>query len=185
MVPQLFASWPAIHDITFQDLVFEHSRMQAIRFYNAKRVTIRASLFRGAQLCSTLSYPMDCSPPDSSVHGIFQARVLEWGAIAFSILKDVGSILGSGRSPGGGHGNPLQYSCLENPMDQGAWWAAVYGVAQSRTRLSDWPSPFPFHASEMFLPGESQGQRSLVGCRLWGHTESDTTEVTQQQQQQL
>ena len=40
-----------------------------------------------------------------------------------------------GRSPGGGHGNPLQYSCPENPMDRGAWWAAVNGVVQSRTRL--------------------------------------------------
>ena len=39
------------------------------------------------------------------------------------------------RFPGGGHGNPLQYSCLENPRDGGAWWAAVYGVTQSRTRL--------------------------------------------------
>ena len=46
---------------------------------------------------------------------------------------NVGSIPGSGRSPGGGNGSPLQYSCLENPMDGGAWWAAVYGVAQSRT----------------------------------------------------
>ena len=46
-VPHLFTSWPAIHDVTFQDLVFEHSRMQSIRFYNARRVTIRASLFRG------------------------------------------------------------------------------------------------------------------------------------------
>ena len=42
---------------------------------------------------------------------------------------DVGSIPGSGRSPEGGHGNPLQYSCLENPMDRGAWWAAVYKVS--------------------------------------------------------
>ena len=41
----------------------------------------------------------------------------------------VGSISGSGRSPGGRHGNPLQYSCLENPMDRGAWWAAVHGVS--------------------------------------------------------
>ena len=49
----------------------------------------------------------------------------------------VGSIPRSGRSPGGGHGNPLQYSCLENPMDKGAWWAAVLGVAKSQTRLSD------------------------------------------------
>ena len=40
-----------------------------------------------------------------------------------------------GRSPGGGHGNPLQYSCLENPMDRGAWWATVHGVAKIRTRL--------------------------------------------------
>ena len=50
---------------------------------------------------------------------------------------DPGSIPGSGRSPGEGNGNPLQYSCLENPMDGGAWWAAVHGVAKSRTRLSD------------------------------------------------
>ena len=84
---------------------------------------------------------------------------------------------------GGGNGNPLQYSCLENPMDGGAWWAAVYGVAKSRTRLSDFT--FHFHALEkerqptpVFLPGESQGQRSLVGCRLWGRTELDTTEAT-------
>ena len=48
---------------------------------------------------------------------------------------DMGSVPGSGRSPGGGNGNPLQCSCLENPRDGGAWWAAVYGVAQSRTRL--------------------------------------------------
>ena len=42
-----------------------------------------------------------------------------------------------GRSPGGGHGNPLQYSCLENPMDRGAWWATVHGIAKSRTQLID------------------------------------------------
>ena len=44
-------------------------------------------------------------------------------------VRDVGSIPGSRRSPGGGHSNPLQYSCLENPMDGGAWWATVHGVA--------------------------------------------------------
>ena len=49
----------------------------------------------------------------------------------------LGLILGSGRSPGGGHGNPLQYSCLENRMDRGAWWATVQRVAQSQTQLSD------------------------------------------------
>ena len=89
---------------------------------------------------------MECSLPGFSVHGLFQARLLEWGAIAFSDLLNVvilyietflvaemvkhlpthnagdpGSIPGSGRSPGEGNGNPLQYSCLQNPMDRGAW----------------------------------------------------------------
>ena len=45
-------------------------------------------------------------------------------------IRDVGSIPGLGRSLGEGHGNPFQYSCLENPMDRGAWWAIVYGVAK-------------------------------------------------------
>ena len=50
---------------------------------------------------------------------------------------DPGSIPGSGRSPGEGNGNPLQYSCLENPMEGGAWYATVHGFAKSRTQLSD------------------------------------------------
>ena len=50
---------------------------------------------------------------------------------------DLGSIPGLGRSPGEGNGNPLQYSCLENPMDGGAWWAKVHRVTKSRTQLSD------------------------------------------------
>ena len=48
------------------------------------------------------------------------------------VIRDAGSIPGSGRSPGGGHGNPLQYSCLENLMDRGAWWVAVHRVAKSQ-----------------------------------------------------
>ena len=54
-----------------------------------------------------------------------------------SNVGDLGSIPGSGRSTGEGNGNPLWYSCLENPMDGGAWWATVHGVAKSQTRLSD------------------------------------------------
>ena len=50
---------------------------------------------------------------------------------------DLSSIPGLGRSPGEGNGNPLQYSCLENPMDGGAWWATVHGVAKSWTQLSN------------------------------------------------
>ena len=49
----------------------------------------------------------------------------------------MGSVPGWGGFPGGGHGNPLQDSCLENPMDRGAWWATVHGVAKSWTQLSD------------------------------------------------
>ena len=85
---------------------------------------------------------------------------------------------------GEGNDTPLQYSCLENPMDGGAWNAAVHGVAEGRTRLSDFAFTFHFHslekemATHSILPGESQGWGSLVGCRLWGHTESDMTEVT-------
>ena len=106
---------------------------------------------------------MDCSPPGSSVHGISQARILEWitipslgdlpdlgieSELSYCVLstggfpdssvgkessysaRDPGSIPGSGRSPGEENGSPLQYSCLGNPMDRGAWQAAVHGVAK-------------------------------------------------------
>ena len=80
------------------------------------------------------------------------------------------NILVVSKENGEGNGNPLQYSCLENPMDGGAWWAAVHGVAKSQTWLSDFTFTFPFHALEkemqpspVFLPGESQGRGGLVG----------------------
>ena len=71
--------------------------------------------------------------------------------------------------------------CLAKPMDRGASWAAVHEVARSRTRLSDitftlWRRKW--QPTPVFLPGGSQGRGSLVGCRLWGRTESDTTEAT-------
>ena len=127
-----------------------------------------------AQLCLTLCDPSDCSPPGSFVHGISQARVLEWVAISYSRgysgprdwvlhllclllweedclpLSHLGSPMMYDAEHlficlfvpvyiyhfGEGNGNPLQCSCLENPRDGGAWWAAVYGVTQSRTRLN-------------------------------------------------
>ena len=72
-------------------------------------------------------------------------------------------------------------------MCGGAWWAAVHGVVKSQTRLSDFTFTHwrrKWQPTPVFLPGESQGRKSLVGCRLWGHTELDTTEAIQQQQQQ-
>ena len=71
-------------------------------------------------------------------------------------------------------------------MDGGAWWAAVHGVTKSQTRLSNFTFTHwrrQWQPTPVFLPGESQGRGSLVGCRLWSRTESDTTEATQQQQQ--
>ena len=63
-----------------------------------------------------------------------------------------------------GNGTPLQYSCLENPMDRGAWWAAVHGVAKSRTRLSDFTFTFHFHALEKEMATHS----SVLACRIPG-----------------
>ena len=82
---------------------------------------------------------------------------------------DLGSIPGSGRSPGEGNGNPLQYSCLENPMDGGAWWVTFHGVAKSQTRLSD----FTFTYVPITLVGTRDEMEtrslSLQGvCRLMG-----------------
>ena len=86
---------------------------------------------------------------------------------------------------GEGNGTPLQYSCLETPMDGGAWWAAVRGVAKSWAQLSDFTLTFHFQALEKEMAAHSSvlawripGTGSLVGCHLWGHTESDTTEAT-------
>ena len=117
---------------------------------------------KSLQSCLTLCDPMNCSLPGSCVHGILQARRLEWVAMPFSRgpsrtrdqtyvsyvsyigtwvlsqivkmvknchirLRDLGLICRS-RSPGDRHGNPLQYSCLENCMDREAWWATVHGL---------------------------------------------------------
>ena len=78
--------------------------------------------------------------------------------------RDAGSISGSGRYPGQGNGNPLQYSSLEKPMDRGAWWAAVHGVAKSQTRLSDFTFTFHFHALEKEMATHS----SVLAWRISG-----------------
>ena len=65
-----------------------------------------------------------------------------------SNVGDLGSVPGLGRFPGEGNGNPLQYSCLENRMDGGAWWSIIHGVAKSRTRLSDFTFTFTFFQLE-------------------------------------
>ena len=73
-------------------------------------------------------------------------------------VGDLGSIPGLGRSPGGGHGNPLQYSRLENPMVRGAWWATVHGVSKSWTRLSNQAQ----HSTVTEHPDDGSGIGGLV-----------------------
>ena len=75
---------------------------------------------------------------------------------AYLLLTDV--------NPGEGNGTPLQYSCLENPMDGGAWKAAVHGVAEGRTRLNDFPFTFHFHALEKEMATHS----SVLAWRVPG-----------------
>ena len=81
---------------------------------------------------------------------------------------DMGLIPGSGRSPGEGNGNPLQYSCLENLMDRGAWWATVHEVTKSRTRLNAFILTFHFHALEKEIATHS----SILAWRIPGTEES-------------
>ena len=69
--------------------------------------------------------------------------------------EDLGSIPGLGRSPGEENGNPLQYSYLENPMDRRAWWAAVHGVAKSRTRLKRLSSRVPNRIIQLITKAQS------------------------------
>ena len=90
-----------------------------------------------------------------------------------------------------GDGTPLECSCQENPTGRGAWWAAVHGVVKSQTRLSDSTFTFHFHVLEEEMATHSSvlawripGTAEPGGLPLWGRTESDTTEATQQQQQQ-
>ena len=86
---------------------------------------------------------------------------------------------------GEGNDTPLQYSCWENPTDREAWWA-VQSMESLRV-AHNWATSLSFFTfkhwrrkwqpTPVFLPGDNQGRGSLVGCRLWGHTESDTSEA--------
>ena len=144
-----------------------------------------------AQLCPTLSDPMDCSLLGSSVHGVFQAGVLDgvpspspiYSCIYTLLLHSV--ILYTAPNIREGNGTPLQYSCLENPMDGGDWWAAVHGVAEGQTRLSDFTFTSHFHALEKEMathssvlawriPGKGEpGGLPSMGSHRVGHDWSD------------
>ena len=155
-------------------------------FQTFPRMTVTRSLGNSVLLCQRRQWhPTPVLLPGESHGRRSLVGCSPWGSLRVSSTEQLHfhfslSFIGEG------NGNPLQYSCLENPWNSGAWWAAIYGVAESRTRLkrlssssSRWSvwrrkrQPTP-----VFLPGESCGQRSLVGCSPWGCTESDTTETT-------
>ena len=92
-------------------------------------------------------------------------------------IRDVGSIPGWGRCPGGGHGSPLQSSCLENPMDRGAWWATVHEFAKSWRRLSThtqscrWKGlykcfEYSLSSSSLFVCFDTGEARGSVSCTV-------------------
>ena len=110
-----------------------------------------------AQSCPTLSDPMDCSPPGSSVRGIFQARVPEWGAIAFSKYHIEGSK------------NIKKLNTLFMFIELASSKAGICPYSESLWSRRWQPTP-------VFLPGESHGQRNLVGYSPWDHKEWDMTE---------
>ena len=114
--------------------------------------------------------PLECllfSSYSWSLHVFIQAIEGNWASQVVPVAKnlpanagdarDMGLLPGSGRSPGGGHGNPLQYSCLENPMDRRAWGATVHRVTQSQTWLErlNTPRNWPHVCSDQFVIGES------------------------------
>ena len=101
------------------------------------------------------------------------------GKATASNAGDLGSIPGWGRSPGEGNGNPLQYSCLENPMDRAAWQATAHGVAKSRTRLSGFTILYvpPIHAQglDTYCTWVGGVPQSLPSCWAFIHLAPSTT----------
>ena len=138
--------------------------------------------------------PWDCKELDTteqlsllSSYPILGFRHSSDGRECICNERDLGSTPGWGRSPGEENGNPLQYSCLENPMDRGAWKATVHGVTTEQLTLSHfqekggdrgwdgWMSSLT-HGNEFEQTlGDSEGQGSLVCCSPWCHKELELT----------
>ena len=95
------------------------------------------------------------------------SRRLLLSLVSYSMWGHVRAHVDTGLWHGEGNGTPLQYSCLETPMDGGAWWAAVYGVTKGRTRLSNFTFTFHFHALEKEMATHS----SVLAWRLPGAAE--------------
>ena len=96
---------------------------------------------------------------------IINSAVMNIGVhVSLSLLVSSVCMPSSGIAGSEGNGSPLQYSCLENPIGGGAWWAAIHGVAKSRTRLNDFTCTFHFHALEKEMATHS----SVLAWRIPG-----------------
>ena len=143
-----------------------HFLLQCMKVKNEREV---------AQSCPTLSDPMDCSPPGSSAHGIFQARVLEWGAVAFSVQRaqrllkrETVRLVWIVRKRNCMRASQVALVVKNPPANAGD--TRDSGLIPGSERSDGWrPTP-------VFLPGKFRGQSSLLGCSPWSHKESDTTE---------
>ena len=149
-----------------------------------ERVTWKLTLPHVKQIAKEIC----CISQETQTGALYQPRRAEWGGRWEGGSRGRNICIAMVDS-GEGNGNPLLYSCLENPMDGGAWQAAVHGVAKSQTRLSNFTFTFHFHALEKEMATHScilawriPGTGDPLGCRLWGRIESDTSEATQQQQ---
>ena len=123
--------------------------------------------------------------PSSAIHHLFKLILILIYGLDLKYKNQEREIANNSRSLGEGNGTPLQYSCLENPMYGGAWWATVHGVARSWTRLSDFTFTFHFHALEKEMathssvlawriPGtEEPGGLLSMGLHTVGHDWSD------------
>ena len=146
-------------------------------FWRASGKRVLSLIHYGSVPFITLAYRdkmryLDKDEPDQD--NITQATKAKWlwksGSLKPLLSHDVSVSLGcSNRILREGNGDPLQYSCLENPMDAGAWWAAVHGVAKSRKRLSDFTFTFHFHALEKKVATHS----SVLAWRIPGTGEPD------------
>ena len=110
----------------------------------------------------------DCFLVSLSLHPLSKLSLSLWWAPA-SVCKagDPDSIPGLGRSPGEGNGNPLQYSCMKNPMDRWPWQATVHWVAKSQTRFIDWTTFLPFNLHDTFSLISWGKYRSLWKSGVW------------------
>ena len=116
--------------------------------------------------CSCLENPRDRGAWWAAVYGVAQSQTwLKWlSSSSRQHIKKQRHYFANKCLSGEGNGTPLQYSCLENPMDGGVWWAAVHGVAKSQTRLSGFTFTFHFHAVEKEMATHS----SVLAWRIPG-----------------